>query len=74
MDQEPIHGYVRCVAIHREVIWRFEALDAGSQVALVTIETADGDVQVALIPERARELLRELELFLAHWPEGHTSS
>jgi hypothetical protein len=73
MAQEPILGYVRCDAIHVEAVWRFEALDAKSQVALVTIETEDGAVQVGLIRDRARELQRELELLLRDFPGSQPS-
>lgn len=73
-DQIPRPGYVRSGAAHLVTDWQFEVLTDSHKIALVTIETRDGPVQVGLNREDATGLLRKLQLFLQDWPEDQLKS
>jgi hypothetical protein len=73
-DQIPKPGYVRCRAIHAGCDWTFEIVSEPHKIAIATIETHDGPVQIGLNRKDAIGLLRTLQLFLQDWPEDQVKS
>jgi hypothetical protein len=75
-EEEPpqIAGYVRCGVTHAGCDWNFEVLSERPRVAIVTITTNDGLIDIGLNRADAEGLVRTLQLFLAEWPEDQASS
>jgi hypothetical protein len=67
--KKPRTGYVRSSEPHIGTEWRFEVWSEEQKIALVSILTADGPVQVALNRAELEILWRNLEAFLLGWPE-----
>lgn len=64
-----IQGYVRCGVTFVEADLNFEMLANEPKVAVLTLETIDGNVDVGLNRRDATALLQKLQLFLDDWPE-----
>lgn len=73
-QQRPLAGYIRSNANHRGCEWSFELLSERPKVGIVTVETADGPLHVALNRTDAANILQKLQLFLADWPEDQGGS
>jgi hypothetical protein len=71
---KPIPGYVRCGVTHIGCEWRFEVMDEKERVAIVDIETEDGQISIGLNRPAAEDLLQKLTLFLQDWPEDRAKS
>jgi hypothetical protein len=69
-----IPGYVRSAVTHIECEWQFEVMDEKQRVAIVDIDTPDGQISVGLNRQAAEDLLRTLTLFLQDWPEDQATS
>lgn len=70
----PKWGYVRSRATHLGAKWNFEQLSEDQKIALVTIETRDGPVQIGLNREEATVFQQKLQLFLQDWPKDQAGS
>jgi hypothetical protein len=60
----PRPGYVRSGILHAGE-WRFEILSDDEKLAVVTIQTVEGPVQIVLDRNQATIVLRDLPLFSA---------
>jgi hypothetical protein len=67
-------GYVRCGALHIGTEWTFEIVSEEGKIAIATIMTDDGPVQVGLNRVQATTLYQQLGLFLQDWPEDQSPS
>jgi hypothetical protein len=67
-------GYVRSGVTHIGSEWSFELLSEEPKVAVATIMTADGPVEVGLNRAQATTLHQQLGLFLLDWPEDQALS
>jgi hypothetical protein len=67
-------GYVRSGATHIETEWSFDMLSEEPKVAVVTIWTGDGPVEVGMNRAQATTLHQQLGLFLQDWPEDQAFS
>jgi hypothetical protein len=70
----PKAGYVRSGTRHTGTEWKFEVLSDDHKVAVATIETADGPVQIGLNRAEATKLQLKLQLFLQDWPKDQLKS
>jgi hypothetical protein len=73
-DQKPMPGYVRSEVQHVQAMWQFELWSEQPKIAIVTIETQDGPVQVGLNRQDASRLIDLLRSFLADRPEDQLPS
>jgi hypothetical protein len=67
-------GYVRCGVTHIGTEWSFEPLDDKRKIAIATIMTDDGPIEVGLNRAQATTLHQQLGLFLQDWPEDQAFS
>jgi hypothetical protein len=67
-------GYVRSKVTHIGTEWSFEVLSDDRKVAVATIQTADGPVQIGLNRAEATKLAQMLQLFLHDRSTNHPKS
>jgi hypothetical protein len=75
-DKEKIarSGYVRTGAVHIGTEWSFEVLSDDQKIAVVTIMTGDGPIEIGLNRAESTILEQKLRLFLEDWPRDQGKS
>ena len=73
-EPKKLTGYVRCGVTFAGADFGLQILATKPSVALFTVETMDGNVDIGIRRGEAADLLQKLKLFLQEWPDDTSLS